>query len=182
MPKRIVAQDDNDDNQWLKVDHNSRYITNDADDWQWLFGPNSFLSSSKQVIKVAAQLDTNTLDKIRIIGYLYNTTHGSIDSVASVVFNVYKVTDIVSPKWNDELLTTVTGINQSNNYFFKDINISSLSGVNLDGDTTLMIEAVATRLGSVYRDRVYVNHLGVYESIVKLRNDVQFLDITKQDE
>ena len=52
----------------------------------------------------------------------------------------------------------------------------------MDGDTTLMIEGVAIRSGVTYRDRIYVNHLGVYDSIIRLRNAVDFLDITKLDE
>lgn len=181
MVRRLVAQDNQDENQWLKVDHNSRYIVNDMSDWQWLFGPNSFLSSSKQIIKISAQLDTNSLDKIRLIGYLYNTTHGSVDNAASVNFNIYRVTDITTPKWQDEFIISLNGILQSNSYFFQDISISALTGANLDGDTTLMIEAVATRLGTTYRDRVYINHLGVYESFLRLKQAVEFLDITKKD-
>lgn len=180
--RKIVAQDDNDDNQWLKIDHDSRYIINDADDWQFLFGPNSVLSNSSQVLKLAAQLDTNTLDKIRLIGYLYNSRNGTIDNAAGVTFKIYRVTDITTPKWDDQLITSVSGVFQSNSYYFKDLAISSLTGTNLDGDTTLMIEGTATRLGITYRDRIYVNHLGVYDSIVRLRNDVEFLDVTKQDE
>lgn len=179
--RRLVAQDDNDENQWLKVDHDSRYIVNDMDDWQFLFGPNSVLSNSSQVLKLAAQLDTNTLDKIRIIGYLYNPTTGAVDSSSGVTFTVYRVSDITNPKWNDTLITTLNGTLQSNSYYFTDINVSALTGTSMDGDTTLMIEGVATRLGVTYRDRIYVNHLGVYESIIRLRQDVDFLNITKKD-
>lgn len=181
MARKLVAQDDQDDNQWLKVDHDSRYIVNDMDDWSWLFGPNSELSTSKQVIKIAAQLDTNTLDKIRLIGYLYNTTHGSVDNAASVTFNIYRVSDETIPKWQDNFIVTLNGIFQSNSYFFQDIEIANLTGASLDGETTLMIEAVAVRLGTTYRDRLYVNHLGIYENLLRLRQDVEFLDITKKD-
>lgn len=180
--RRLVAHHNNSDNQWLKVDHNIRYIENDSTDWQFIFGPNSTLSTSNQVLKLAAQFDTNTLDKIRLIGYLYNSSQGSIDSAASVTFKVYRVTDITNPKWDDQLITTLTGILQTNNYYFKDISVDSLTGTSLDGDTTLMIEGTAVRLGVTYRDRIYVNHLGVYSSIITLRQDVDFLDITKQDE
>lgn len=180
--RKIVAQDENDTNQWLKIDHSTRYIVNDSPEWQFLFGPNSVLDNSSQILKLAAQLDTNTLDKIRIVGYLYNPKNGTIDSASGITFNVYKVTDITTPKWNDELITTLTGILQSNSYYFVDIDITSLTGTSLDGDTTLMIEGVATRLNVTYRERIYVNHLGVYQSVVKLRQDVDYLDITKQDE
>lgn len=182
IDRKIVAHDSNEDNVWLKVDHNSRYIQNEIPEWQFLFGPNSTLSSGVQIIKLAAQLDTSTLDKIRMIGYLYNVNNGTIDNASAITFKIYKVTDITTPKWEDQLLTTETGILQTNSYFFKDISISSLAGTNLDGDTTLMIEGTATRLGVTYRDRIYVNHLGVYDSVVRLRNDIDFLDATKLDE
>lgn len=182
IERKWVAQDDSEENQWLKIDHDSRYIINHSPEWQPIFNVASTLSNSSQVIKLAAQLDTNTLDKIRIIGYLYNPGQGSIDSAASVTFRVFRVTDITTPKWNDELITTLTADLQTNSYYFKDISISSLTGTSLDGDTTLMIEGIAVRLGVTYRDRIYVNHLGVYDSIIRLKKDVEFLDITKQDE
>lgn len=182
VPRKLVAHSSNEDMIWLKVDHTSRFIQNYSEEWQFLFGIDSVLSNSTQVLKIAAQLDTNTLDKIRVIGYLYNPVNGTIDNAASVQFKIYKVTDITTPKWDDQLLTTVTGTVQYNNYHFVDILISSLSGVNLDGDTSLMIEATAERLGVTYKDRIYVNHLGVYDSIIRLRQDVEFLDITKLDE
>jgi hypothetical protein len=182
IDRKWIAQDENDCNQWLKIDHSSRYIINHSPEWQPIFNTNSTLSNSSQVLKLAAQLDTNTLDKIRMIGYLYNPVTGTIDSAAGVTFSIYKVVDITTPKWDDQLITSVGGIFQSNSYYFKDILISALTGANLDGDTTLMIEGVATRLGITYRDRIYVNHLGVYDSIIRLRNDVEFLDVTKLDE
>jgi hypothetical protein len=182
IPRKIVAQCNDDENQWLKVDHASRYLVNDDDDWQFLFGPNSSLNNSTQVLKLAAQLDTSTLDKIRLVGYLYNPTNGTIDNAASVLFKIYKVTDVTSPKWDDQYITSVSGAFQSNNYWFADILVSALTGTSLDGDTTLMIEGISVRSGVTFRDRVYVNHLGVYESIIRLRNDVVFLNLTKQDE
>ena len=180
--RKWVAQNDSEENQWLKIDHSSRYIVNHSPEWQPIFNANSTLNNSAQVLKLAAQLDTSTLDKIRIIGYLYNPVQGSIDNAASIVFKIYRVADITSPKWDDQLITTITGDLQSNSYYFKDINVSLITGASLDGDTTLMIEGVATRLGVTYRDRIYVNHLGVYDSIVRLRGDVEFLDVTKLDE
>lgn len=182
VTRRLVAHSNNEDNSWLKIDHSSRYIQNVSEEWQFLFNTDSVLSNSSQVLKLAAELDTSTLDKIRVVGYLYNPTNGTIDNAASITFNIYRVTDSTIPKWDDILITTLNGDIQSNSYYFKDINVSSLTGTSLDGETTLMIEGVAIRLGITYRERIYVNHLGVYGSIVRLRQDVDFLDITKQDE
>lgn len=182
ITRTIVAQDENDVNQWLMIDHQTRYIVNSSSEWQFLFGPNSSLNTSTKVLKAWAQLDTNTLDDIRLVAYLYNPQTGSIDTTSSVQFNIYRVEDITTPRWNDLFITTVNGIEQSNNYFFQEINVSSLTGATMDGNTTLMIEIVAARLGVTYRDRIYVNHLGVYTSVVQLRNEVEFLDLTKLDE
>jgi len=43
ITRRLVAHDENEDNQWLKVDHSTRFIENHSDEWQFLFGPNSGL-------------------------------------------------------------------------------------------------------------------------------------------
>jgi hypothetical protein len=92
------------------------------------------------------------------------------------------VEDLISPRWNDNLVYTVSGIQQPNQYFFQEIDLTSIPSVNLDGENTILLEASVTRLNVTYRNRLYINHLGVYSSIVKLRQDVDFLDITKLDE
>jgi hypothetical protein len=182
VTRKLLASDNNQDNQVLKMDNSNRYIVNDNKSWQFLFGPNSILDNSQQILKLAAELNTDTLNDIRITGYLFNTVTGSIDSAGTCVFNVYRVANSTNPAWDDILIATIPGTLQLNSYFYATETINNLTGANLDGDTTLMIEGVATRLNETYRDRIYVNHLGVYDSIVRLRNDVEFLDLTKVDE
>lgn len=179
---KLLTMDNNEDCQILKTDSSQRYIVNDSDDWQFLFNNNSALANSNQILKLSAELNTNNLNSIRFIGYLYNQTTGTVDSSGSVTFKIYRIENILSPQWNEVLLTTINGSLMSNNYFFGSELINNLTGANLDGETTLMIEGTATRLNRTYRDRLYVNHLGVYDSIIRLRSDVDFLDITKLDE
>lgn len=178
ITRKLVAQDDNDDNQWLKVDHNSRYIVNDMDDWQFLFGPNSSLSTGTQVLKIAAEFNKDTFDTIRFTSYLYNSATGSVDSAGSATYNVYLVT---TPDWTEQLVTSFSGTQLTNQHFFANINTSSLTPVDFFGGDTIMIEAIMVRLGVTYRDRLYVNHLGIYDNAFRLRRDLDFLDITKQD-
>lgn len=182
MARVLVAPDDTQDSQWLKIDSSQRYIENHSAEWQFLFGPNSEPTNSSQIIKIAGQFNTNTLDAIRLTGYLYNTKNGTIDTSSGISFKIYRVDDDLSPRWNDVEIYTVAGVLQSNGYYFAEVNVNLLPGTTLDGDTTLMIEATATRLGINYRDRIYLNHLGVYDSIIRLRQDVEYLDITKLDE
>jgi hypothetical protein len=144
-----------------------------------LFGPNSELSNSSQTVKVAAEFDTSDLSSIRLTSYLYNAVSGGVDNSASCQFHIYKVS---TPVWSETLIHTVPGVLQYNSYWFADVDLTNLPSAELDGDTTLMIEVLVTRLSETYRDRIYVNHLGVYDSIVRLKNDVEFLDITKLDE
>lgn len=176
--RRLVAQD-NEDCQQLKVDTLDRYLVNDSEDWYFLFGPNSEILNSNQVIKIAAEFDVTDLSSVRFIAYLYNPNDGSVDNAATCTFNIYLVNQ---PGWTESLLLTQAGALQLNSYFFTDIPTASLSPAILDGNSTLMIEAVITRLSDTYRDRVYINSLGVYDSIIRLRNDVDFLEITKLDE
>lgn len=178
VTRRLVSQD-NESCQILGTDDANRVVINDQNDWQLLFGPNSSLSNSDQVVKIAAELDPNDLSSIRFVAYLYNPTRDAIDNAATCTFKVYLVTN---PGWNETLLTTFSGIYQPNFYFFADVLDTSLVPAILDGEATLRIEVAITRLGITYRDRIYVNHLGIYDSFIRLKKKVEFLDITKLDE
>jgi hypothetical protein len=165
--------------QILKRDINKRFLVNQSKRSQILIGPFSAFTVGDRRLKLAAEFDTGDFDSIRLAAYLYNLDFGSVDNAGSCVFRVFKVT---TPNWTEELLTTVTGTPTINNYFFADVNLSALSSAELDGDSTLMIEVVLTRLSRTFRDRIYVNHLGSYDSILRLRSDVRFLDLNKLDE
>jgi len=177
--RRLVSQADSEDAQILGMDSSKRLIVNDTGYWQLLFGPDSLLTNNHLGIKIAVEFDTNDLESVRFLAYLYDPQTGAIGRSGTVTFNVYIVGQ---PSWTETLVATFAGAEQFNSYFLADILASSLSPANLDGDTTLMIEAVITRNSDTYRDRVYLNHLGVYDSIIRLRNKVNYLDIVKLDE
>lgn len=176
--RRLVAQHA-EDCQVLRTDNRRKFIVNDIAEWQFLFGPNSELSNSTQILKIASEFDTGDFSSIRVVAYLFNPVTGAVDNAATCTFKIYLVT---TPDWTETLLTTVTGVQLGNVYFLSDIDLASLVPAELDGDSTLMVEATVTRLSETFRDRAYFNHLGVYDSIVRLRNDVDFLNITKLDE
>lgn len=178
ISRKIIAQDDNDDNQWLKVDHDSRYIVNDMDDWQFLFGPNSALTNSTQIIKIAAKFNENSFNNIQIAAYLFDQKNGTIANAADCTFKIYRITD---PNWTETLITTVSSTQLANSYFYANPVLSDLAPIDFQGGESIMIEATAYRSGIVYRDRIYLNHLGIYDNVLRLRRDVEFLDITKKD-
>lgn len=175
--RRLVAQDSTQEAQWLKVDHSTRYIENHIDEWQFLFGPNSVLSNSSQIVKLAARFNDNTFANIQIIGYLYDTVSASISNSSSCVFRIYKVNP---PDWSETLITTLNGSQLSNSYYYINPTTSSLT-LDFQGGDTIMVDAAITRLGITYRDRIYVNHLGIFDNVTRLKNEVDFLFITKKD-
>jgi hypothetical protein len=172
ITRRLVAQDSSEENQWLKVDHDTRYIQNNGDEWQFLFGPNSALTTSSFVTKISARFDDTTFNNIQIIGYLYDQTNASVGNAGSCQFTLYKV---VAPDWTEQLIITLSGVIQPNLYYYTAPTTSSL-GLDFQGGDTLMIEATIVRLGVTYRDRVYINHLGIYDNVTrrKHRNSILF--------
>lgn len=178
ITRKLVAQDDQDDNQWLKVDHDSRYIVNDVDDWQFLFGPNSSPSTSTLAIKISAKFNEDTFNNIQMIAYLYDSKNMSVASSADCVFKIYKIS---APDWTESLVDSINGNLLPNNYFYANPMLSVLPTINFTGGESIMIEVSVLRLGTVYRDRAYFNHLGIYDNVTRLRQDVEFLDITKKD-
>lgn len=178
ITRKLVAQDDNDDNQWLLVDHDSNYVVNDMDDWQMLFGPNSALSKSTQIIKIAAKFNEDTFNNIQIAAYLFDSKNGAIANGANSTFKVYRVS---APDWTETLINTFSGSQLSNNYFYVNATLASLTPVDFQGGESIMVQVSIQRLGITYTDRAYFNHLGVYDNLLRLRRDVEFLDITKKD-
>lgn len=177
--RRLVAQDDNDDNQWLKVDHSSRYIVNDMDDWQFLFGPDSTLNNGILTTKIAAKFDENSFGAINLAAYLYDAKNSQAVNSSNCEFKIYRVT---TPDWTETLLTTVSGSILPTFYYQANVDVADLLPVETQGESCLMIQVTINRLSVVYRDRIYVNHLGIYDNVTRLRADVEFLEITKLDQ
>lgn len=179
MPSRILVAQNTEDSQVLRTDNRKKVIVCSSPDWQFLFGPYSELSESTHLLRVAVELDPDSLDYLRFVAYLYNPTSGGVDNAASCQFRIYKV---VKTGWQEQLIATVNGTQQPNQYFYAEKTLQDLSAASLDGESTLMIEVFVTRLSEAFTERVYVNHLGIYENVVRLRKQVEFLDLTKADE
>lgn len=173
----LISQLD-DDIQVLRVDHARRFVQNDATDWQFLFNGQSELVPNVLILKSAGQFDTTDFDSIKLAGYLYNQSNGTVSAGSVCTFNIYRVSPSL---WTETLLGTFVGVLQPNNYFYIDIPMSSLTPADLDGDNSLMVEVVITRLATTFRERIYLNHLGIYGFTTKVKKKTDFLSITKKD-
>jgi hypothetical protein len=111
------------------------------------------------------------------VAYLF--TKHQIQSAESATFSFYR---IGGTAWEEELVGQISGTKQSNNYISSNIDISALSPSILNGEDSLMLEVELVRRNKTYVDRVYLNHIGIYDSYLRLKRDVQFLEVTKLDE
>lgn len=167
--------------QTLRVGAQQRFIENGEEIWQLLFGPNSQPTQPGRILKIAAEFNADSFESLRFAAYLYNTDTGAVDNAATCTFNVYRVTN-PGTGWVDVPVASFAGALQTNFYFFSDQLLGVFTPADFDGGQTICVEAVVTRLGQVFRDRIYVNHLGIYDTTFRLRQDVEFLDVTKLDE
>ena len=170
MPKRVLVAQDTRDNQVLRVDYSGRFIVCTGSDWQMLFNSNSELTTSFRVLKLAAELPLATPDKFRLTAYLFNTLTGSVDNATSCEFKIFVAASDADNSWADIYLGSLPGVIQNNQYFFAELPFADLAPYVFDGSSTILIDAYVMRMKTTYRDRLYVNHLGVYNSIEALRN------------
>ncbi len=136
------------------------------------------LHASNQKIDLWAKFNTNTFDGIQLVAWLEDVDTNILGS-AQCQFKVYYVN--TANDWGQTLIHTVNGT-ASNGKWVASPSQTDLGSDNvIDGDRTLMIEAILSKWGRSYTKKIYLNHLGVYDSIVRLRNDIDFLDIIKAD-
>jgi hypothetical protein len=126
-------------------------------------------------LKIHAQFDSDLLDGIRIKAYVTN----DIRTVPSVIpsISLYRV----SMNWSETLVATVIP-SESNGIYTAYVDQLLLGSNELSGAETYAIYCIATIRQKKYRKKIYVNHLGIYDNVFRLRQDVDFIDITKVDE
>lgn len=129
-------------------------------------------------VKLFAKFDTQDFDGIHLICGLEKDA--SFVASANCTFNIYSVS--LDNNWTETLLYTASGVANGNKFTLSATNANLGNPTNLDGELTLAISAQVSRGRDVYKSKIYLNHLGVYDSIIRLRNKVRFLEIIKKDE
>jgi len=128
-------------------------------------------------VRAWAKFDAENFDGIQLISAL--TINGRDKSISSAEFTVKSIS--LDDTWAETLVGAYAGT-QSGKKFIASIPQSSLSPTTLGGDTSLKVEVKITALGKIYRDYFYVNHLGIYDEMVRAKNKIKFLELTKADE
>jgi hypothetical protein len=124
---------------------------------------------------LAAKFNTVDFDGIHIVAELSRESQAL--QIGSGTFDIYSIS--LDGTWTETFLSTVSG-SVAGSRITAAVPQSALP--ELDGEVTLAVKCSVQRQSDTYTNKIYVNHLGTYDSIVRLRQDVEFLDITKVDE
>jgi len=177
--RRIAMLTNNQYVQPLKLAFNNKKVITPNAAYNSIVTKVSFEKPTDKDLKIKAWLrfNSDTFDGVQLVGSLVRGR--DTQSIAGCTFKVYSI-DITN-SWVETLRATVSGTAISGNRFSASVLESTLAPADLTGEITYKIEVEATRLGNTYFDMFYFNHLGIYDSFIRLKNDVEFLEITKKD-
>jgi hypothetical protein len=179
--RRIRATINNKYSQPLKLKTGRRLVITPNADYNSILFTKRHKAIDDRVFKtkVWAKFDGQNFDGIHMVAALYGVNETLLTS-ASCVFKVYYVD--ADQNWGKTLVYTGNGTLQNGLWVLPATQTNLGPTTELDGERSLMIEATITRLGKEYKSSVYVNHLGIFDSLFRLKNEVEFLAVTKKDE
>lgn len=130
-------------------------------------------------LRVLAKFAQDNFDGIHIKSYIEKDTE--IMQSANHTFDIYTVA--TDSNWAETFVVSKAGTILPDGSFKCSVTASDFPpSISIDGELTLAIRTRCSRQNSKFAKKIYVNHLGIYDSVVRLRQDVEFLDITKLDE
>lgn len=128
-------------------------------------------------IRAWAKFDAENFNGIQLIAAL--SISGRDKSISSAEFTVNSVS--IDDTWSGTGIGVFIGT-QAGKRFIASVPQSALNPVILSGDVSLKIDVKITVLNNVYKDYFYVNHLGIFDEMVRAKNKIKFLELTKADE
>jgi len=123
-----------------------------------------------------AFFESDNFDGFRVRGWLSNKDIVVSSSLSQ--FNIYSVNIL---DWTKTLILSKPSV-QNGLYMDAHVTQSDLGLYELTGSEVYFIEALFTRKRKQLYVGKYFNHLGIYDSMFRLKQEVDFLDITKKDE
>lgn len=137
------------------------------------------VSPKEYQLNLWAKFAQDSFDGIHIKSFIEKDSE--VFQSTNYTFDIYTVDK--DSNWAETLVATKSGVPLGDGSFKCHVTSSEFpSTVDLDGEITLAIRSTCFRMGRKYTKKIFINHMGVYDSIVRLRQDIEFLDITKLDE
>jgi hypothetical protein len=126
---------------------------------------------------LTAKFNELNFDAINCLYYLQSATTGNKLSVLTPIFRCYFINQDYSEVFIGSETGTLTQAGWQCSFL-----LSILAPNFIEGQAAIKVTVETKRLDENIKATAYLNHLGVYDSIIRLRNDVDYLDITKLDE
>jgi hypothetical protein len=166
--------------QPLKLLFNSKKLIAPNSAYTSILTKPDFVRPSKKDLKLKSWLRFNseTFDGIQVFAALIE--NGKLRSLAECSFSIYLID--AENNWSQTFLASVDGVSVDGVNFSATFSESDLSPAFLTGELTFKMEAKAKRFSKNYSDVSFFNHIGIYDSLVRLKNELEFLDISKVDE
>lgn len=128
-------------------------------------------------LNIHAKFNASAMNGIQICGELLN--HGSRTSSLITEFKLYSV-NIAS--WVETFIANVSATEDSNGFFTGYISQATLGANEVSGMEVYKVSCVASRVRNRFTGFSYFNHLGCFDSINRLRQYADQLNILKVDE
>jgi hypothetical protein len=128
-------------------------------------------------LKIHAFFEPLTSDGIRAKAWLDN--NGKNRSFYIPAFDIYSVN---TTTWAETFVVSKTATLSSDNSFVAHVTQADLGASEMTGNEVYLIRVNGTRVREKVGAKAYFNHLGIYDSLYRLKQDIDFLNITKLDE
>jgi hypothetical protein len=123
-----------------------------------------------------AKFNSETMRGLQVIAYLAKGR----GRVASVIESI-KVFRIADGSWAETLIGSVVPTESSPSVFTANVSLAFLGANELSGAETYAFECQFKRRNSRFYKKIYLNHLGCFDSILRVRQQTELLQITKVD-
>jgi hypothetical protein len=129
-------------------------------------------------IVLTAKFNSTAFEGVNILAFMENAD-GYIYSIGSCVFKIYSVNP--QTNWVPILLYTATAT-QNQKRWLTTLTQANIGSTELNGDNSFLIEATLAKWGRTFKKRVYLNHLGIFDNLTRLKQQSDLLLISKLDD
>lgn len=128
-------------------------------------------------LETHVKFNADQMNGVQVLASLYSrgkVASGKVDSV-----NLYRVSEA---SWNETLIGPVTMTETSNGIFEGYVSQATLGTNELSGMEVYKLSVLASRGRRKFTSIRWFNHLGCFDSLIRLRHAIESLEILKVDE
>ena len=128
-------------------------------------------------VNAHAKFNTDEMEGVQIVARLED--RGDVRSSANVVFNLYRVAE---GSWSETFIDDFAATESPHGVWSVELDQSDLGANELSGREVYAVEVSMTRKRRTYKKKFWFNHLGVFDSVWRLKREAERLEILKLDE